>query len=316
MERDSYERALHFLKANKPEKRLDIDLSYESFRALEIQAQAKTQSMYPRLGYCAIDSRVTIHTALTALHSSAAVSLQDYIRDCLRDVLVRHGRQGVLDLLIPVGDTTYESADDQGRGTSKSPDNGFKYKIVGRCAELIFVIEVGVSEGYRALVADIMLWLNQFHCRTAILLLFKEQQSFRYPRNSDAYSVSDLPAFQAAMEQAESAHPYGPYCFREHAWFGTMDTAIIEVFKRNPTSGTITTEKKCTLVNGGHMVIQADRLDLGLSLGDFFPPDEERVADIQTAPIRPRTESLRLVLASGAEDTARARFARFMRRQE
>ncbi|KAK9329185.1 hypothetical protein V1520DRAFT_356226 [Lipomyces starkeyi] len=78
-ERQSYERALHFLKANIPEKRLDIHLSYESFRALEVQAQALYGDMRARVKYSAIDSRVTIHTAPTALHSSAAVSLQEGI---------------------------------------------------------------------------------------------------------------------------------------------------------------------------------------------------------------------------------------------
>ncbi|KAK9359160.1 hypothetical protein V1504DRAFT_493237 [Lipomyces starkeyi] len=261
-ERQSYERALHFLKANKPEKRLDIRLSYESFHALEVQAQALygNANHYP-------------YTP-TALHSSAAVSLQDYIKDCLRDVLVQHGRQGLFRHLIPVGDTTYMSIADQGGATSKSPDNGLKYTRVGRLADLIFVIDVRLSEGYRSLRADIMLWLNTFHCRTAILLWFNEQRRFRYPRDPNAYSVNDRPADQA--------------------WFGTMATAVIEVFKRNPTSGAITTENMCA------------------SLLGIFPPDEEEVADIQTAPIRPDTQSLRLVLASGGQDTAVARFQKFI----
>ncbi|KAK9485405.1 hypothetical protein V1527DRAFT_452200 [Lipomyces starkeyi] len=38
-EPQSYERPLHFLKANKPEKWFDIHLSYESFHALQVQAQ-------------------------------------------------------------------------------------------------------------------------------------------------------------------------------------------------------------------------------------------------------------------------------------
>ncbi|KAK9352246.1 hypothetical protein V1523DRAFT_414592 [Lipomyces doorenjongii] len=201
-------------------------------------------SRYPRVEYSATDSRVTIHTVPTALHSSAAVNLQEHINYCIRDVVVQHGTQSLLRLLMGVGDTTYEFTDDQGRGATKSPDSGLKYFRFGGLEELVFVIEVGVSEGYRALKADIMLWLNQFHCRTAILLWFKERQRFRYPRSSDPYSVRDRSAFEAAMTHAQLAHPFGPYCYRDHAWFGVMDTAIIEVFKRNPTSGTITAQKK------------------------------------------------------------------------
>ncbi|KAK9483984.1 hypothetical protein V1527DRAFT_471486 [Lipomyces starkeyi] len=36
----SYQRALNFLKDNESERRLDIRLSYQSFRAIEAQAQA------------------------------------------------------------------------------------------------------------------------------------------------------------------------------------------------------------------------------------------------------------------------------------
>ncbi|KAK9355642.1 hypothetical protein V1523DRAFT_438463 [Lipomyces doorenjongii] len=254
-ERDSYDRALHFLKANKPEKRLDVHLSFESLRALEKQAQALYgNAKYPRVEYSAADSRFS------------SGKFTSYIRDCIQDVLVKHGRQSLLRLLMSVGHTACEFTDDQGTGTSKSPDNGFKCVRLGGLADLVFVIEVSVSEGYQVLKVDIMLWLN--HSRGG-----KDLDIPGVPM----HSVSNRPAFESAMKQAQLAHPFGPCCYRDHACFGTMHTAIIEVFKRNPTSGTITTEKKL-------------------------------VADIHTAPIHPDTESLSLVLAFGAQDTAVVRF--------
>ncbi|ODQ72268.1 hypothetical protein LIPSTDRAFT_72999, partial [Lipomyces starkeyi NRRL Y-11557] len=39
-ERASYQRALNFLNANEPERRLDIYLSYKSFQSLEEKARA------------------------------------------------------------------------------------------------------------------------------------------------------------------------------------------------------------------------------------------------------------------------------------
>ncbi|KAK9365116.1 hypothetical protein V1509DRAFT_634235 [Lipomyces kononenkoae] len=313
-EQDSYKRAVHFLKANRPEGRLDLHLSYKSFQALENQAKAiYGNAKYPRVEYSAIDSRVTIHTIPTALHSSGAASLEQHISICVRDVLVQHGRESLFNLLVPVGDTTCESVDDHGRGSTKSPDSGLQYSRTGQIEELILVIEVGFSEGYRSLRADITHWLNEVHCRTAILLWCKENRRFRYPINPDAYSVSDQPAFEETLRQAELVHPFRGYLYRDHPWFGTMDTALIEVYKRNPTSGTVTTGKKCTLVKEGQKIVSEERLDLGLTLGDFFPPSEERVADIQETPILPDTEFLMFVLTKGAKVTARNRFARFIR---
>ncbi|KAK9334382.1 hypothetical protein V1521DRAFT_450827, partial [Lipomyces starkeyi] len=57
-EEASYQRALNFLKDNEHERRLDIRLSYQSFRAFEVQAQALYGAKYPRLDYSGTDSRV------------------------------------------------------------------------------------------------------------------------------------------------------------------------------------------------------------------------------------------------------------------
>ncbi|ODQ71110.1 hypothetical protein LIPSTDRAFT_73722 [Lipomyces starkeyi NRRL Y-11557] len=67
-ERQSYERALHFLKANIPEKRLDIHLSYESFRALEVQAQA----LYGNAKYMTMINAPVLVFALTARRYACA----------------------------------------------------------------------------------------------------------------------------------------------------------------------------------------------------------------------------------------------------
>ncbi|KAK9319530.1 hypothetical protein V1517DRAFT_266116, partial [Lipomyces orientalis] len=81
-ERLSYQRAMDFLTANEPERRLDIHLSYQSFRYLEEKARAlyvmnlNDHKRYPRVEYSAIDSRVIIHTIPTALHGASAVGLE------------------------------------------------------------------------------------------------------------------------------------------------------------------------------------------------------------------------------------------------
>ncbi|KAK9238894.1 hypothetical protein V1525DRAFT_425082 [Lipomyces kononenkoae] len=264
-EQNSYERALRFLRANRPEGRLDVHLSYKFFQALESQAKAiYGNAKYPRVEYSAIDSRVTIHTIPTALHSSAAGSFERHISICVRDVLVQHGRESLFNLLVSVADTTCESVDDYGRGSTKSPDNRLMYRRIGQLSDLILVIE--------------------FHCPTAILLWCKENRRFRYPINPDVYSVSDRPGFEEALRQTELADPFGPYLYRDHSWFGTMERAIIEVYKR---------------VRDGRRIVTEERLDLGLSLGDFYPPSEQGIEDIRESPILPATEYLTFVLTTG-----------------
>ncbi|KAK9427467.1 hypothetical protein V1505DRAFT_35970 [Lipomyces doorenjongii] len=103
-ERLSYQRAMDFLTANEPEQRIDIHLSYQSFRYLEEKARALYgDAKYPRVEYSAIDSRVIIHTIPTALHSASAVGLNDCIRDSVRDILRRRDKRNLGNRIMPVG---------------------------------------------------------------------------------------------------------------------------------------------------------------------------------------------------------------------
>ncbi|KAK9336855.1 hypothetical protein V1521DRAFT_435486, partial [Lipomyces starkeyi] len=80
MTTNSYQRPLNFLRANEPERRLDIRLSDTSIETLEELAFALYgDEKYPRVEYSATDSRVTKHTIPTALPNSSAVALQQAI---------------------------------------------------------------------------------------------------------------------------------------------------------------------------------------------------------------------------------------------
>ncbi|KAK9357938.1 hypothetical protein V1504DRAFT_488651 [Lipomyces starkeyi] len=238
-EQSSYQRALNFLTANEPEKRLDIRLSYKSFKALEEQALALYgDEKYPRVEYSATDSRVTIYTAPTALHGSSAVNLQQAISFAVYNVLVQNRKQELFERIVDVGESTYSSVDEQGRRSTKTPDAGLKYYYDGGTV-LTIIMEVGVSEEYTQLKADIMLWMNEFRCRTAILLYNKESPKFGFPENADVYSINERPAFVEAMNQVGRTSPFGPYRYREHTLFGSLDTAVLEVFKRDQNTGTV-----------------------------------------------------------------------------
>ncbi|KAK9386681.1 hypothetical protein V1515DRAFT_616173 [Lipomyces mesembrius] len=223
-----HEARLKFLRDNEPERRLDIRLSYENFEDLEKQAHVLYgDAKYPRVEYFASDSRVTIYTLPTALHSRSAVALQQANRDCILMVLVQHNKQRLIDYILRVGEFTEESLNDQGTGSTKAPDAGLVFDN-GQRRTLTLIIEAGVSEGYRALKRDIELWLNVFRCPKCILFLLNEN-----PRGFERS------AFDEAMQQARNNHPFGPYRYGRHAWFGSLKKAFIEVFKRDAISGAI-----------------------------------------------------------------------------
>ncbi|KAK9247790.1 hypothetical protein V1506DRAFT_530680 [Lipomyces tetrasporus] len=241
VEDDSYQRALNFLKDNEPERRLDIRLSHQAFRALEAQACGLYDGeKFPRIDYSASDSRATIYTAPSVLHGSAAAAVQTAISCSVLDGLLRHNKQELINCIMPLGASTYESVDEQGRGSTKTSDGGLKYHKNGR-KELVVMIQVGVSDGYSHLKSDIMVWLHEFHCRSAILLWLNERPRFSFPsqESDSAYAPTQSAMFANAMAQNRRNTPFGPYLFNGHNWFGTLNTAFIEVYQRDLATDSI-----------------------------------------------------------------------------
>ncbi|KAK9494034.1 hypothetical protein V1508DRAFT_403388 [Lipomyces doorenjongii] len=87
---------------------------------------------------------------------------------------------------------------------------------------------------------DVMLWIDDFHCRTAILLWNNERPRFR---NGGAYSVDERPLFPDAKQQVARVSPFGPYHYRDRSCITTTT---------------------CVKRTG-------DSVDIGLNLGDVFP---------------------------------------------
>ncbi|KAK9342486.1 hypothetical protein V1522DRAFT_373138 [Lipomyces starkeyi] len=315
-EQVSYQRALNFLKVNEPEKRLDIILSPKSFQLLDEQAHALYgDAKYPRLQYSAIDSRVIINTVPTALHSESACGLQELIFRSLRDTLIRLNKGDLCDDVLLVGDSDHSIVDEQGRNSRKTPDGGLQYINDEGKNALTLIIEAGFSESYQQLKKDVKLWLNQFECHTAMIIFLTENPSFRSPTNegNNTCSVIERGLFESAMANTWRVSPFGPYCFRGHAWFGTMATATIEVLKKNPTTGRIKAKKHEVVLNG-QMMVEGDSVDLGLTIGDAFPPAYVAIEDIRAEPVLLATHLVRKILATGARNTAKTRFYNSFRR--
>ncbi|KAK9430980.1 hypothetical protein V1505DRAFT_399808 [Lipomyces doorenjongii] len=264
-EQVSYRRALNFLTANEPEKRLDIRLSYKSFRALEEQAltlygDKRSLSTRPQPRCMVIQQS----------------NLQQAISFAVYNILVQHQKQELFERIVAV------------RRSTKIPDAGLLYYYDGGTV-LTIIMEVGVSEGYTHLNADILLWMNEFHCRSAILFYNKE-----------------------CMNQIGRTTPFGPYRYREHTWFGTLDTAVLEVFKRDQNTDTVNKTGTYLVVQNGQLVVQGDSLDIGLTIGDVLPPNEEAIQDIRDERVHLRMNFVRNMLASGSHDTAVSRFNHFI----
>ncbi|KAK9351448.1 hypothetical protein V1523DRAFT_441921 [Lipomyces doorenjongii] len=233
-----YERALNFLTDNEPERR--------SFQALQEQAHALCgHTKY--VIKCPIGIRVL--NTLPVTQGSLYIQLHQHSmarqqRPCN---LVSETRTG------PAVTHAYSSlrySDDR--------------------TVLTVIIEVGVSEGYRELQADIM--LPRF-------------------RNGGAYSVDERPLFPDAKQQVARVSPFGLYHYRDRSWFGTLDTA-------HALSITTTT---CVTDSSERT---GDSVDIGLTLGDVFPVDENAIGDSRTDPVHLETDYLRNVLISGAIDTS------------
>ncbi|KAK9241498.1 hypothetical protein V1506DRAFT_563647, partial [Lipomyces tetrasporus] len=271
-----------------PRFKLQIPVSSKmacSFRALEAQAHALYgDAKYPRVEYSGPDSRVTIYTVPTELHGISATALQTAISYSVRDGLLRHNKQELLRRIIPIGESTISSLDDLGQGSTKTPDGGFRYidSSTGR-RELTLIIETGVSERYQQLRADINVWLSDIHCRTAILLWFKESPSFTNPTDVNSYSVNDRPAFDHAVQQALRDHPLGPYRYRDHDWCGTVAEAFIEIFKSDASNEV---PARYPIAENGLIVVEGQSLDIGLILGDLFPLGDDAVGNARTERIR------------------------------
>ncbi|KAK9389501.1 hypothetical protein V1515DRAFT_584348 [Lipomyces mesembrius] len=177
---------------------------------------------------------ITIYKAPTALHGYSAGNLQQAIRFAVFNEPAQHQKQELFERIVAVGESTYSSMNDQGRRSTKLTDAGLIY-YYDRGTVLTIIMGVGGSESL---------------------------QNFGFVGKTDAYSTNERPAFVEAMNQIGPTSPFGPYRYREY-----MDTAVLEVFKRDQNTGTL-------VVQNGQMVVQGGSLDIGLTIGDMLPPNE------------------------------------------
>ncbi|KAJ8101261.1 hypothetical protein POJ06DRAFT_267422 [Lipomyces tetrasporus] len=304
-EKKAYQNALDFLIANEPEQRLDFRLPFDCYLALEEEARKRYgDEGYPRVEYSSKSSTVTIYTCQSSLHVKASQFLQRWIEEGVRRELVNHGRGELGERLRPIFDETRNAGDDESGELVKKPDGGLVYFRDFRSVTVV-AIEVGVSEKYEKLVADVTLWMEEFHCRTGILFSLKETPRFRYPARQimNAFSLAvDLEPFYDAIIEIGPNQPFGPYPYRGHNWFGSLDSAFIEILRRDPLTGIVNQSQRVDVIENGHMRLQGDNVDVGLTIEDLFPYGQEDIVGIQQEPIRLDANLLRGYLQEGVVD--------------
>ncbi|KAK9236910.1 hypothetical protein V1525DRAFT_426662 [Lipomyces kononenkoae] len=293
----AYHRAREFLIRNEPEQRLDTRLSKNCFRALEdmVHKLYGEEAGYPRVEYSPRDSTVTIITAQSGLHAMAAVGLQRSIEDGLRTEVTNYGRGNLFSRFIPIQDMLLNERDDQSNLAVKKPDGGLLYEKDG-VQTIVAVIEIGVSESFARLKTDLRRWMDEFHCHTGI------QGKAKVPVSR--YSANDAVPFNDAVTEARLHQPFGPYHYNGHDWFGTLDTAFIEIYRRGQTGP----PQKTKVIENGQMLLQGHSSNVGLTVADLFPHDEEDIQGIEKLLIRFDAARVQNLLASGACRTAVTRF--------
>ncbi|KAK9339542.1 hypothetical protein V1521DRAFT_121695 [Lipomyces starkeyi] len=92
--------------------------------------------------------------------------------------------------------------------------------------------------------------------------------------------------FTNAMEQIRRDTPHGPYCYDGHNWLENYILHFFEVYQRDLLTDTILPCNKYPIVQQGRIVVQGDSLDLGVTIGDLYPPDEEQIGDVRSEPVQ------------------------------
>ncbi|KAJ8102403.1 hypothetical protein POJ06DRAFT_273040 [Lipomyces tetrasporus] len=235
----------------------------------------------------------------------AAVALQGWIEGGMRTELRNRGMGDLSARFSAVYDLRLNALDDQLWLSVKKTDGALIYVKDG-FETVIAVIEIGVSESYRRLTADLELWMQVFQCHTGLLFSLSEKPKFRYP--TGAVSANDVVPFGNAMAAVNLNQPFGPYHYNGHDWFGKLGAAFMELYRRDPLTGTVLPPTRFNVVEDGQMLLQGANANLGLTIADLFPAGEQDIHGIEAALIHLDADRVRELLGRGALITAKSRF--------
>ncbi|KAK9430756.1 hypothetical protein V1505DRAFT_370164 [Lipomyces doorenjongii] len=307
--RSAYDRALHLLKTNPPEKRLDIHLPYSQYLKLqeswskykseaniaEDQSEWLTMSRYPRLSYNSLEQIATVVTSQRALHESAAARLRTAIfnSNC-------------------TGSTTRKSTYGKYSKSAKDSDGSFMYGDDDKGPLLRVAIEVGFSEDHPGLRRDKDMWIKGRNAKVVILVCLRESPRFKNPEI--AYEdIDDVNLELARMGQTVAKAglsleqgAYGPMEYRNRKWFGKLEEAFIECWRADRKR-----PFRTVLIENGHRKVHLPTT-IGLKVRDFLSEAAWAAADIPDSDVRLDLDRYLQSLLIPVQATALSRFEDFI----
>ncbi|KAK9237502.1 hypothetical protein V1525DRAFT_426236 [Lipomyces kononenkoae] len=219
----NYAKALHLLKTNDAEQRLDVDMPYSMYLELE-----KSWSKYPQLSYNTLEQLATV------LRSLISISLQGYLSTHASDDVRR---------VVDSGTPTKRSSQGQYFNSKKEPDGSFSY-YGDRRTVLLVTIESGFTEDYTGLRMDKSIWIDGMSAKVVILICLKESPRFKNP----VTLYEDIEDIDVALERMrQNRGTYGPFEHQSHRWFGRLSDAWIEVWRANMKDPVITVSTNAAL---------------------------------------------------------------------
>ncbi|KAK9349757.1 hypothetical protein V1523DRAFT_443029 [Lipomyces doorenjongii] len=251
----NYAKALHLLKNNTPEQRIDVHLTYSTYLKLQKSWSKFKEVMdireyqrYPSLSYNSLEQIATVVTIQRALHEVAASKFKFEIGVSLLEYLAHHWPQG-RDRIVEGGSTTR--------------DGSFFYDDDDAGLVLRVAIETGHSEQYGRLLREKDMWMKGMNANAVVLIYLKESPSFKNPHTAYEEDVEDAKELEQGF--------YGPVEYRNHIWFGKLSHAFIEVWRVGM--------KDPWLIRDGR-AHERPRTTIGLKISDFLSGCESGAANI------------------------------------
>ncbi|KAK9375633.1 uncharacterized protein V1513DRAFT_457981 [Lipomyces chichibuensis] len=214
----NYAKALHLLKCNPPDCRIDVRLPYSQYLRLERSwsmfkrgKKIREDKKHPRLSYNSLEQIATLVTVQRALHEVAASRLGYNIQLRVDEYLSSH-KPDEKQRILEGGSTTRKSIDGKYANSLNDPDGSFYYKRRDGGYRLQIAVE-------RLRVKDA--WIQSQRAKVVVLVFLKVSPQFKNPKT--AYKdVEDVDMeltrlgqlADEAVQRNRGKGPYGPIKYR------------------------------------------------------------------------------------------------------
>ncbi|KAK9372299.1 uncharacterized protein V1513DRAFT_460720 [Lipomyces chichibuensis] len=281
----NYAKALHLLKCNPPDCRIDVRLPYSQYLRLE-------------RSWSILEQIVTVVTVQRALHEVAASRLGYNIQLRVDEYLSSH-KPDEQERILEGGSTTRKSIDGKYANSLNDPDGSFYYKRRDGGYRLQIAVEVGFIEHCKAFLRVKDAWIQSQRANVVIL---NPKTAYEAVEDVDMELTRLGQLADEAVQRNRGKGPYRPIKYRGHNWFEKLNDAFIEVWRADGSPP----NKLCLIENG----CPCDPLPtvIGLKVSDFFSEDAWAAAQIPDSYVPFDWDLYRRSLLTAMDLTAQERF--------